>query len=298
VEEMIKTKLAITVDVESEKLQSNFCPITTFKNLKKTEFLINTIQKKNKKKIPITWFIRCDDTISNELKHAGSFLDYISKFIIKREKIGDSFGFHPHFYKKIKNDKWEFEDRKSFQENIIFRAVEGWKKYFGQYPKLSRMGEAYMNNNIAKTLDLIKVKIDSTALPNRKRIDKIFNFDWTKTPEEPYKPSIKDYRKPGTISRNFIEIPFTMIPIKTYYDKDYYKRYFNLAFKNSLIKNALKNFTNDSKKIIATFHPHELFYKKNNKLFINEPLDLNNNINFIEQKFCDIEFVTLDNLIK
>ena len=91
VEKMIKTKLAITVDVESEKLQSDFCPITTFKDLKKTEFLINTIQKKNKKKIPITWFIRCDDTISNELKHAGGFLEYISKFIIKREKQGDNY---------------------------------------------------------------------------------------------------------------------------------------------------------------------------------------------------------------
>ena len=82
-------KVAITVDVESEKLHSNFCPISVYKNLKKTEKIINKIEKKYGKKIPITWFIRCDDTVSKNLGHSGSFLSYISKFIITRDKKGD-----------------------------------------------------------------------------------------------------------------------------------------------------------------------------------------------------------------
>ena len=141
-------------------------------------------------------------------------------------------------------------------------------------------------------------KFDSTALPGRKRKDDIFNFDWINTPNQPYKPSKKDYRIPAKKqSRKFTEIPFTMIPIKTFYDKKYYNRYLNLTFDSKLLARGLKKIKCNTKKIISTFHPYELFFKKKKSIFINNPNGLKQNLYLIQKKFSKIKFTTIEDLV-
>ena len=144
--------LSITIDVENEKLHSDFIPNDIINSLVHCEYIIEKISKKFSSNVPVTWFIRCDDNVAKTFGKPEGFLEIIKKFISRRIKKGDLFGLHLHFEIE-RNNVWIKEVRKNYQLNILERSANGWKSFFGSYPKYSRMGEAFMNNSIAKYLD-------------------------------------------------------------------------------------------------------------------------------------------------
>ena len=291
--------IAITVDVEDNKLHSDFNYTNVINALKYSQKTIDKISETFSCEVPVTWFLRCDDTVAQALGKPEGFIECISQFIEKRLKMGDLFGIHPHF-EINKNNKWYKENRLTKQSELLERAAEGWRNFFGTYPTFSRMGEAFMNNTISIKLDEIGIKIDSTALPGRKRKDIDFNFDWQIAPSYPYKPSVKDYRVPDSQnSLRFIELPFTMVNILGSNDSNFLKRYFNLAFKKKLIKESIKELPKEKLRLLATFHTHEIVPNtKKSNFFPKKNNDILSNLQNLKQEIKNLKFVNIENFIE
>lgn len=296
-------RFAITVDVEGEWFnlpgeQGTFDVSKVIEAVQNLEQLFCQLESKVGIRVPVTWFIRCDDSVSMCTGDCSGLLKSLNDFILRRKAMGDEFGFHPHLYKHSQG-KWMPETDCDKQSDQLKRGALAWKSYFGSMPSLSRIGEALMNNAIAKTLDELGIEIDSTALEGRKRSDQGFHFDWVGTPNKPYYPSTADYRRPpinGECSRNFIEIPFTMLPLLGPNDKVSLKRYFNLAFKPELMIRAIETIE-QSQSIVAVLHPHELLPNNNeHPLIAYSPNSLEKNIKNLCGVFEHIQFKLLSEL--
>jgi len=292
--------IALTVDVEGEWFelpgeQGVFDVNKVLSAVDNLETILERIEIKIGTRIPITWFIRCDDSVAATTGDVAGLLQSLDSFIKRRTVLGDEFGLHPHLY-CINEGKWGSETNHDNQQVQVERAAEAWKKYFGSGPKLSRIGEALMNNTLAKCLSKLGVEIDSSALPDRKRFDSGFQFDWIGTPTLPYVPSEEDYRRPANneeAAHSFIEMPFTMLPIMAIHDKAPINRYCNFAFRPNLMKNAMR-LINRPRMIVAVVHPHELIHgNHNHPIIAHNPTSLENNIFSLIDIFGDLDFTLL-----
>jgi hypothetical protein len=295
--------VALTVDVEGEWFelpgeQGSFDVNKVLEAVQNLEKLLDRIESRIETRVPITWFIRCDDSVAVSTGEASGLLQSLDSFILRRTAKGDEFGLHPHLY-RFGEGKWASETDPDKQKKQIERAAIAWKSYFGSVPRLSRMGEAVMNNTIANTLDELGIEIDSSALASRKRFDNGFQFDWTSTPCSPYHPSMEDYRRPATDSEpahRFIEIPFTMLPLLGSHDKEPIKRYCNLAFKPEVIQNAMRTI-NQPESIVAVVHPHELLLSSHqHPLIAHDPNSLEENIQNLSNILGGLDFTLLSAL--
>lgn len=292
--------IALTVDVEGEWFelpgeQGSFDVARVLEAVRHLESLLEIIEVKVEIKVPVTWFIRCDDSVAVATGRASGLLQSLDSFIQRRTDKGDEFGLHPHMY-QFDRGKWVSETNPDRQVEQIERAAIAWAGYFGSVPKLSRMGEAVMNNSIADCLDKIGVEIDSSALSGRRRHDSGFQFDWTNTSASPYRPSQEDYRRPaanGELAHRYIEVPFSMLPIYGPQDKEAIKRYCNLAFFPSLIKSAIQNISRPEQ-LITVVHPHELLSSsQQHHLIAHDPNSLEANIQNMRDIFGGLDFTLL-----
>ena len=156
-----------------------------------------------------------------------------------------------------------------------------------------------MNNTIANCLSKLAIEFDSSALPDRKRFDSGFQFDWTGTPSLSYSPSVMDYRRPannGEATHNFTEILFTMLPIRASYDKQPIDRYCNLAFRPNLIKHAVQ-LIRQPESMVAVVHPHELLPgSHDHPVIANKSAVLEENILCLSNTFGELDFTLLTSL--
>ncbi|MFC1747408.1 hypothetical protein ACFL2V_01230 [Pseudomonadota bacterium] len=299
-----KTKITLTVDVEGEWFelpgeQGYFDIDKIVSAVEHLEALLDRIETDRDIHLPVTWFVRCDDSVAKASGDPSGLLKALSAFIDRRSSKGDEFGLHPHLY-RFNKGKWESETDPEKQKSQIERAAIAWKSFFGVGPKLSRMGEALMNDTVAHCLNRIGVEADASALSGRKRFDSGFQFDWLDTPSTPYCPSAEDYRIPaeaGNPELKFVELPFTMLPIKGPDDREPIKRYFNLAFKPDLIKDALGR-TDRMTTVISVVHPHELqLTDQAHSLISYHPDSLEENISNICNFSGNYEFVLLSSCL-
>ncbi len=259
-----KKRIFLTVDVEGDwsvfpKEQIRFNAQNILDNLSKLDKKISQIKKTYKISLPITWFIRCDKSVKFTLGSYSGLLKKLERFIEEKLNIGDVFGIHPHFYSMDdKNTDGSISSDELLEQ--LIQAVESWQKFFGERPIFSRMGEAKMNNTLAKELDNQRIRVDSSALPGRKRQDNGFDFDWSKTGTDFYYPSKDNYQVSSPFPKEnlyYLEVPFSMIPTKAKHDIKVINRYFNLAFKNDIVKRSLKAFE-APEDLICVLHPHEI----------------------------------------
>lgn len=292
--------IALTVDVEGEWFelpgeQGLFDIDRVLEAVQHLEKLLKFIETRIEAKVPITWFVRCDDSVAAATGQPSGLLQSLDSFILRRANKGDEFGLHPHLY-RYDQGKWVSETNPDRQVEQIERASIAWGKYFGSGPKLSRMGEAVMNNSIASCLDKLGIEIDSSALSGRKRFDSGFQFDWTSTPNSPYYPSVEDYQRPaanGGAARHFTEVPFSMLSIHGPQDRAPIKRYCNLAFAPSLIKGAIQ-VMDKPEHFVALVHPHELLSSsQQHPLIAHDPNSLVENIQNMREIFCGLDFTLL-----
>ena len=295
-----RAAIALTVDVEGEWFelpseQGSFDLNRVLEAVYNLEILLNRIESIIETQIPVTWFIRCDDSVAATTGEASGLLHALDKFIERRASRGDEFGLHPHLY-RCSAGKWLPEAVPVMQTAQIERAATAWQRYFGITPILTRMGEAVMNNAIASCLDVLGIEIDSSALSSRKRFDNGFQFDWINTPASPYHPSVEDYRRPviGYESpHRFIEIPFTMLPIKGPEDKEPIKRYCNLAFRPELIQSAIRSI-DKPELMIAVVHPHELLISdQQHPIIAHDPTSIEKNIKNLRGILGNIDYILL-----
>lgn len=294
------TVLALTVDVEGEWFelpgeQGSFDLNRLLMAVGHLETLLDRIESRFGTRIPITWFIRCDDSVAVTTGIASGLLHSLDGFIQRRTHMGDAFGLHPHLY-RLSQGKWEPETSPDRQQEQVERAAEAWGKFFGSGPRLSRMGEAVMNDPLATCLAKLGIEIDSSALPGRKRFDNGFQFDWTGTPMLPYQPSVEDYRRPAAhqeTAHGFIESPFTMLPILGPNDNEPIRRYCNLAFRPDLIKSAAQAIEMPEH-VVAVVHPHELLPSgQQHPIIAYNPAALEENLLQLSSSFGDLDFALL-----
>mgnify|MGYP000155005825 CR=1 FL=1 len=265
------TNIFLTIDVEGEwtvfpSEQRQFDVEKIISNLDILDNLLLEAQDYFSERIPITWFIRCDASVRINLGNYNGLLNILEDFIQRKLEQGDSFGIHPHLY-PADTGREIYSMRDEEIEDQLSEAFASWESFFGEKAKYSRIGEAKMNNFIANQLNLYDIEIDSTALPGRTRNDNGFDFDWKDTPSKPYKPCKYDYRitsKKDENNYNFLEVPFTMIPIKGPDDKEIINRYFNLSFKHKIIDKALLSH-DIPEEIVCVLHPHEIVCKEGRK---------------------------------
>lgn len=255
------TEICLTVDVEAAWLdhpqeQCNFDVESIITQLRAFEELLTQTEEELEQRIPVTWFVRCDDSVAYATQQkATGLLQRLEKFIERRTSQGDEIGFHPHLYSALPATGNEYEQ--------IVRAGRQWGKFFGAPPKLTRIGEARMNADIAQALVDIGTQIDCSALPGKTYRGTTYSFDWSQSPTKPFFPTIEHPTR-ETLSPSkragYLEVPFAMMDIQADYDARPFRRYMNLAYKPKLFSaSLLDNKSPSSAPLVTIAHLHEFF---------------------------------------
>jgi len=255
-------------------------------------------------KLRVSWFVRADNQLW-EIYGTSAYL------LIKHDSLwndlkgsGDEIGWHPHLYQWSENTNSYVVDIDN--ERCVQKLTDTYSELHAKgfnYTSV-RIGEAFHNNNMMKTISNLGLKIDSTAIPGRKRQDSARFFDWEITPNEPYHPSKEDYRVPSTQDYlPILEVPMTTIPIKASYDKESLRRYINLSYHHSLFKSGFDAYLDTIQKqekeqafITIILHPDEVNNERNeHPLYSFSITEINKNIEYIINTFdsYDLEYRSL-----
>ena len=294
------TLIALTVDVEGSWFdhphqQRNFDINDVLQGLKILEAALSELEDELAIRIPVTWFIRCDDSVADTLGSAGGLLRQLESFIDRRTQKRDGFGLHPHFYDKSTFELEYMGATTQQQLEIFYRAYGAWRDFFQETPRLSRMGEAIMSSVLSDAIAESDIEIDASGLPGRVVQREGFQIDWQHTPLSPYTPSISDYRIAARTSADaqaYTQAPFTMVPIRTDYDKFPGQRYLNLSYLSHYLCPAIDKLSLVGG-LITVIHPHELVSTTKKHALISYSVDcFKNNIRYLYRKF-DAEFAEL-----
>lgn len=302
---MKEFNICITFDTDSDPLEKNHKNSISFSNLdislEKISRKIEEIEDKIQLRIPISWFVRIDNQIKSELGSYDWLLKKYSKYWENEISKKNEIHWHAHIYENF-NDNWIFPKSDEFFLNNIEKIYRFITKNNFE-PTCIRVGEAYMTNKIMNFLSDLGLSADSSCIPGRLRKDKEKFFDWSVAPNKPYFPSKFNYQLNDTNQKKFLEIPMNTISTKCSYDKSFLLRYANLAFKNQVIYNGLKEYIEKNNLLVTISHPYEFFEKfnNNNDLLSNNLNSLEKNINTIV-KICkdlkkEVRFIRINEII-
>lgn len=247
----------LTFDIDQDFNQGS----EDFYNRTKAEFksfglgFIRLIEELNH--LPFSVFLRSDFQIKTLY---GAYDYLISNTPEISDRIHGSNGeinWHIHIYEPIGNE-WQLvrdENRLLDSFNEDFSHVKKIKEINHQ---IVRIGECVMSNKLMRTLNDSGIRIDSTALPGRRRDDKEKFFDWESTSNAVYHPSHDDYRVPNDLAYKILEVPMTTINTKAVYDKAPLKRYFNLSFKTDALFYGMDDYIAENDHLVVITHPYEV----------------------------------------
>lgn len=214
----------------------------------------------------VTWFVRADDQLRAIYGSAAYLHTEYSGLWRDLATTGDEIGWHPHLY------EWD-EVRCAYSvDTDEIRCAMKLRSIHNELRALRfdsvRVGEAFHGNALMSALCELGLKVDSTAIPGRRRADSARIFDWSSTPNEPYYPSATDYRVPGKQDQRLriLEVPLTTMPVRAGYDVAPLKRYINLTYHHALFKAGfdahLKDEMRASKEslyVTTILHPEEVY---------------------------------------
>lgn len=219
--------------------------------------VLNIIEELNGS--PFSVFVRADYQIK---KIYGRYGYLIEEHKNVRDAILNSNGeinWHIHLYKELNKEWVQIKDEKELCDRFS-KDFESVKNIENINSNIVRIGECVMNNKLMSTLNKHSIKIDSSALPKRKRMDEDKHFDWETTSNKFYKPTTEDYRVENSSkeSYNLLEIPMTTIPMKASYDTQAFNRYFNLSFKTDVLFENMDEYIKNNNYLVTMTHPFEL----------------------------------------
>jgi len=207
----------------------------------------------NGNQIKYSWFIRCDMQLKKIYGDPLYLFEKYNRLWTERKNRGDELAWHFHPYDHnlslLDDDQRIVKDLKECHRVMRSRGFN---------LPASRIGRAFGSNALLKALFDLGIKLDSSALPGRKRIDANNHIDWETTTQGPFYPSASDYRVAGKNSTGLLEVPMSMIKIKAAYDREPIKRYMNLTFKNQVIDGALRQYVKEENLLVAIMHPSEV----------------------------------------
>lgn len=245
-----------------------------FKNI--MEVLLDVRSKLNEainggkeKSLPVTWFVRADGQVKENIGDTAGLLRGWSKFWQEVKSQGGEIGWHPHLYKRDDQGWRPIRDPKRLASEAehIWRDIAG----SGWHPQICRIGESVCSTELMCFLDSVGILVDATALPGRARDDGLRWFDWMGTPNTPYHPARCDYRRPaqtlgssdkveGEEPLGIIEIPFTMAEIRAPYDSTDPaakppRRYLDLSYDPDRFRRGVVPFLKSWNYLVAVIHP-------------------------------------------
>ena len=197
--------------------------------------------------IPMTFYIRADSLVRSQFGSSSRIYD------TTRRLLGDAASIHELGWmpQVIVEDQGcvQYEDlNRTYAElNSIGWSIESM-----------RMGDHFHDSTTMQIIDELGVKIDCTALPGRLKHDEGWKLDWLSTPSTAYHPSVLDYRRPGDVSRNVLEIPLTLTRIKAPYDTFPLARYVNPCFRHDILWQDLELLLQRRAYLVLIAHPDEL----------------------------------------
>lgn len=200
-----------------------------------------------------TWFVRVDNQIADLYGRPGHLLDRYGAVFESLVAAGEEIAWHPHLYRR-EGEVWRQETDGQALFEAMTAALEDMRA-FGYSPACGRIGEAYGSNALMEAYDRLGLAFDSTAMPGRRRIDGERMLDWEPTPRDAYRPSVADYRLPGTPARSVIEIPFSMLKVKAAYDPEPFWRYLDLSFRTEAMQGGIDDLAASAPYIVSVTHP-------------------------------------------
>jgi hypothetical protein len=197
-----------------------------------------------------TWFVRADW----QIRALYGRCDFVLQNPLWREfaDSGHEIAWHPHLYSRL-DGQW-------IPEYDGVRAAEQFLQVFGEldrtYPVV-RIGEAFGAAELTAAMEQLNLRVDSSAIPGRRRDDDSRRFDWSATPNHPYHPSIADFRVPGSPARRLWQAPMTTAPIRAPRESCSVMRYLNLSYRPEVFAAALTDWSPEDT-LITILHPDEL----------------------------------------
>ena len=217
--------------------------------------LYNSLNKKFKTNIKITWFLRIDNEIES-IYGKSDYLYYKYYDIIKFIKSKNGLiCLHPHLMKKINNSVWENDKNISSNLTQLRKIFKTTKKLKHIDSKIIRFGNFHFSQEILDFLIKKKVKVDSSSFPGRD------DFLWKNSPKKPfyferkYKISERFLNK----TKDIIEVPVTTYRVKADYDKYKRLRYLDLTTKHNIFKKYINSINFSSNYFVSLSHPGNLF---------------------------------------
>ncbi len=157
---------------------------------------------------PITWLIRCDESVR------FCTGDFASGYIVKKDlwqhlvNSGHEIGWHMHLMSFLPSAAaFEFDPDPQW-------LVAAYQALSGQsVVRATRVGWDFGSNTLFRKLDELGIVIDFSALPGNIAWfavgSKTLVVDWLHAPSEPYRPNTHDYQRCGTPSLHMVEVPIT-----------------------------------------------------------------------------------------
>jgi len=200
-----------------------------------------------------TWFVRVDPQLEALYGDCGYLLDRYASLWDSCKRRGDELAWHPHLY-RLEGARWVQEvNPERLQADLQETWVSMQKRRF--YPTSSRIGDAFGSNEVLQTLSHLGLLCDATAMPGRVRRDSDRQLDWDGTPMHPYRPSVADYRRPGTPTVDLLEIPMSMVSVRAEYDATPLNRYLDLSFHHLALRDGVRNFLPKAALVVTVTHP-------------------------------------------
>lgn len=207
--------------------------------------------------LPFSVFIRADKQIKSLYGSYDYLLINNPQLIDLIIKANGEINWHIHLYELINNEWAQIKDDQKLISTFLDDYLEV-QKIEKINSNIIRIGECVMSNSLMNTINQLGIKIDSTALPRRKRIDEDKDFDWELTKNNIYHPSKDDYRTSGEDQYSVLEVPMSTLPMQAIYDKVPLYRYFNLSFKTEVLFENFREYVMSHNELITITHPFEV----------------------------------------
>lgn len=230
-----------------------------------------------------TWFVRADNQLDAVYGHPDWLLQRNRPTWDTLRAEGHGIGWHPHI---VREDNGSFiaETDDTRCAAALRRVFESLSDHHWRFTAV-RIGEAFHGNQSMNALDALGLQVDSTALPGRLRADEARRFDWTTTPNRPYRPSVSDYRIPGNEPLSIVEVPMTTMPVKAPYDPGPLLRYLNLAYRHSIFRDALgrhfETLDHTDHTVVTILHPDEVRAQPDHPLYAFDVATVERNLDYL-----------------
>jgi len=205
------------IDVEPDKRAIDSNVREDWKGFEKTyEFfcrLRSRLEAATRSSVHFTWFLRMDPQIGHTYGSAAWAVTRYSRIINEIQAAGDEVGLHIHPWRWDKTSQIWIQD--FADQEWIDHCVRLGFKTFRQSLKRQclsfRFGDHWLNDATLHLVEKLGARFDLTVEPGYKGGVPPDHFvgslpDYTTIPQQPYRPSRADFKKPGLLDRRSLWI--------------------------------------------------------------------------------------------